>query len=61
MRRLYNAVCAWLEADAAAKNQPGPEPVPEGNNFAHVEYAHAYTEPPELHASQRLGFQPNRR
>lgn len=31
MRRLYNAVCAWLEADAEGRG--GGEPIPEGNNF----------------------------
>ena len=71
--RLYKAVCAWLEASA---KQMGAEhePIPEGNNFAQAEYAHAYTAAPELHAgyssqsidddqggAYRLGFQPNPR
>ena len=38
MRRLYNAVCTWIEADAASKGEPF-EPQPEGNNFTHVEHA----------------------
>ena len=54
MRRLLNAMCAWLEADAEAKRQtPTTEDHPEGNNFAQVETAHQYTSMPELHASYR--------
>lgn len=37
MRRLYNAVCSWLEADADARQ--GGEPHPEGNNFTQAEHA----------------------
>lgn len=36
MRRLYNAVCTWIEADAASKADP-LEPQPEGNNFTTAE------------------------
>lgn len=73
MKRLYNAACAWLEADAAAKSAPAPEPQPEGNNFAQAEYAHSFSGPPEMHAGYdrrsiddddsgvyRVGFQPNK-
>ena len=71
MRRLYNAVCSWLEADAQARG--ADEPQPEGNNFTQAEHAHAYTSQPEMHAGHRgtsiddddggayrLGFQRNR-
>lgn len=50
MRRLYNAVCDWLEADAQAK---GGEPQPEGNNFTQAEHAHSFTTQPEMHAGHR--------
>ena len=50
--RLYNAICAWLEAHAASMGAE-QEPQPEGNNFAQAEYAHAYTATPELHAGHR--------
>jgi len=48
--RLYNAICAWLEASARSMGHED-EPQPEGNNFAQAEYAHSYSAPPELHAS----------
>lgn len=50
--RLYKAICAWLEADAAAKGGES-EPQPEGNNFAQAEHAHSYTAQPEMHAGYR--------
>ena len=54
MRRIYNAVCTWLEVDAKAKeNTPTTEDHPEGNNFAQVETAHQYTSTPEMHSSYR--------
>lgn len=51
MRRLYNAVCDWLEADA--QSRMGNEPQPEGNNFTHAEHAHSFTSQPEMHAGHR--------
>jgi hypothetical protein len=54
--RLYNAICAWIEATALEKLAgagSAEEPHPEGNNFAHVEHAHSYTTMPELHAGWR--------
>lgn len=60
MKRLYNAVCAWIEADAAAKGTE-PEPQPEGNNFTSIEID-GRNEPAELHqqnrppAEYRMGF-----
>jgi hypothetical protein len=40
VKRLYNAICSWLEADAEQKRRDEPyEPQPEGNNFAMVERA----------------------
>lgn len=73
MRRLYRAVCDWLEADAATKRpQGGEEPHPRGDVYAMAEHAHSFTAAPELHAgvrptsidnddggAYRLGFQPN--
>jgi hypothetical protein len=54
MKRLYNAVCTWLEADAKAKAEsPQPDHQPEGNNFAQAEHAHSYTSMPELHSGYR--------
>lgn len=50
--RLYNAICAWLEAHAASMGAQ-EEPQPEGNNFAQAEYAHSYSAQPELHAGHR--------
>lgn len=50
--RLYNAVCAWIEAHAAsmgAEPEPATELHPEGNNFTQAEHAHSYSAPPELH------------
>ncbi|HEX9226834.1 MAG TPA: hypothetical protein VF885_09260 [Arthrobacter sp.] len=71
--RLYNAICAWLEATAFEKLAgagAAEEPHPEGNNFAHIEHAHSFTTEPELHAGWRpesidwidrvgIGFRPN--
>lgn len=52
MRRLYRAVCGWLEADAQAKaDSPDADHQPEGNNFTQVETAHQYTSQPEMHSS----------
>ena len=53
--RLYKAVCAWLEANAAQmghKHEPD-EPHPEGDVYAQAEHAHSYTTEPELHAGYR--------
>lgn len=36
MKRLYDAVCEWLEADAASRGIDH-EPIPEGNNFTNAE------------------------
>jgi hypothetical protein len=44
--RLYRAICAWLEASAAAMSEP-EEFYPEGAGEARS--AHAYAMPPELH------------
>lgn len=52
MRRLYHAVCTWLEADAAAKTGD-TEPQPEGNNFTQAETGAVYSAPPEMHAGWR--------
>lgn len=70
--RLYNAVCAWLEAQASQMGRED-EPRPEGDVYSQAEHAHSYTSRPELHAGHRaqsiddddggayrLGFQPNR-
>ena len=70
--RLYNAICAWIEATALEKlaGASPEEPHPEGNNFANVEHAHSFTTEPELHAGwrpdsieeyldRRIGFRPN--
>lgn len=54
--RLYNAICAWLEATAFEKLASAgatEEPQREGNNFSHVEHAHSFTTEPELHAGWR--------
>lgn len=50
MRRLYNAVCAWLEADAQARLTE-PEPQPEGA-YSDAERDHR-DQPVELHAERR--------
>ena len=56
MKRLYNAVCAWLEADTNARSFEG-EPVPEGNNFATIERDHRGDAELDLHAQvRRVGF-----
>lgn len=56
MKRLYNAVCAWLEADAEARGFEG-EPVPEGNNFAMIEREHRGDAELDLHSQvRRIGF-----
>lgn len=49
MRRLYNAVCGWLEADAEARGA-SDEPIPEG--------AFSDTMPAEDHTPSRfkIGF-----
>ena len=47
--RLYRALCAWLEASAAAMSEPD-EYGPEGAGQAQAEHAHSYTSPPEMHA-----------
>lgn len=46
MRRLYNAICAWLEADAEAR---GGEPVPQGDTFTQAETDGRH-EPMHMHA-----------
>jgi hypothetical protein len=46
--RLYRAICAWLEASAAAMSEPD-EYGPEGAGQSQAEHAHAYTTAPELH------------
>ena len=55
--RLYNAICAWIEATAFEKlakaSEPDESPQPEGNNFAQVEHAHSFSSEPELHAGWR--------
>jgi hypothetical protein len=57
MRRLYRAVCEWLEASARAMDRDEPE-YPEGAGAAHVEHAHSYTTEPELHNGHRpIGFE----
>lgn len=72
MKRLYNAVCTWLEADAQAKGYEH-EPAPEGNNFTHTELDGRH-EPMHMHGDHnrqsidgddggvyRLGFNNNHR
>ena len=54
--RLYNAICAWLEATAfekVARAGGVEEERAEGNNFAHIEHAHSFTTEPELHNGWR--------
>lgn len=53
--RLYNAICAWIEATAFEKlaTAGAPEEQPEGNNFANVEHAHSFSSEPELHSGWR--------
>lgn len=46
--RLYRAICAWLEASAAAMAKP-EQFGPEGAGEARSDHAHAYSVPPELH------------
>lgn len=46
--RLYRALCAALEAYAAAMSDP-EEFHPEGAGEARSEHAHTYSTPPELH------------
>ena len=73
--RLYNAICAWLEAHAAlmGHEEAGGR---DAQLDALVETAHPYTSEPELHAGHReqpyyddeagacrrrpVGFHPNR-
>ena len=72
MRRLYNAVCTWLEADAQTKGFEH-EPIPEGNNFTQAETDGRH-EPMHMHGDHnrqsiddddsgtyRLGFNNNHR
>lgn len=65
MRRLYDAVCTWLEAGAQAKGFEH-EPIPEGNNFTNTELD-GRMEPAELHQQHRppaeytMGFTNNRK
>ena len=47
--RLYRALCAALEAYAAAMSSP-EEFGPEGAGEARSEHAHSFSTPPELHA-----------
>lgn len=51
MRRLYNAVCGWLEADAAMRTSEH-EPQAEGNNFTQAERVNQ-PDADELHAGHR--------
>jgi hypothetical protein len=57
LRRLYNAICFYLEATAMQRmaEAEGREPVPEGAGGSQVEHAHSFTSEPELHA----GWQPS--
>ncbi|MFF2029526.1 hypothetical protein [Arthrobacter sp. NPDC058192] len=47
--RLYRALCAWLEAAAAAISKPH-EYGPKGAGEARSEHAHSFTSPPEMHS-----------
>jgi hypothetical protein len=57
--RLYEAICAFIEAKAfekiakAGRPDDDDEPQPEGNNFAQAEHAHSFSSEPELHAGYR--------
>lgn len=51
MRRLYNAVCGWLEASAEAMQG---EPQREGDNFTTTDLGRPYSGDPEMH----LGYRP---
>lgn len=51
MRRLYAALCAWIEADAASKGIE-PEPAPAGDNFTTTELD-GRPEPVEMHQQHR--------
>jgi hypothetical protein len=54
--RLYRAICAWLEASAAAMSE-SDEFGPEGAGEARSEHAHSFSAPPELHiGSDRLSI-----
>ncbi|MBB5748554.1 hypothetical protein [Micrococcus sp. TA1] len=67
MKRLYSAICGWLEADAAMRSTEH-EAQREGNNFAQAERAdqpqndelHAAYRPESIHnddgGAYRLGF-----
>jgi hypothetical protein len=46
--RLYNAICAWLEASARLMDDPD-EHHPEGAGEARSEHAHSFSSEPELH------------
>lgn len=50
--RLYRAICAWLEASAAAMSEP-TDFGPEGAGEARSEHAHSCTSSPELHSGYR--------
>ena len=52
MRRLYNAVCTWLEADAQSKGVEG-EPQPSGDNLTQLEHGPGYGTQPEMHLANR--------
>ncbi len=64
--RLYDAICAWLEATAFEKLAmagSAGEPQPQGDTFANVEHAHSFTTEPELHAGWRpseIGWEEDR-
>ena len=53
--RLYNAVCAWLEAHAAHMDCGDDQPAEtrETQLDTLIETAHPYTSEPELHAGHR--------
>lgn len=51
MKRLYDAVCGWLEASAEAMRDD--EPQREGDNFSTVDLGRTYSADPEMHVGYR--------
>ena len=51
--RLYNAICAWLEAHAEQMGRDEPTESREVQLDALVETAHSYSTEPEFHAGYR--------
>lgn len=54
--RIYNAICAYIEAKAKALNEPEEEedtPQPDGDNFATVERADMTDRNHELNTHDR--------